>query len=228
MSLQLLISKKSNSSMIAGVDLGEIHSIAATTTAKEAILITGRKARSIHRFRNKKVAEIQKLQSKCTKGSKQWKKYQRAKQYVLAKSERQLTDVLHKTTKQFVQWCLEQAVKEVVVGEVEGVQRNTRKKKRKIVTQKLSNWSFGKLRKQLAYKLEAHGIRMHAIDERYTSQQCPCCGRRKKTSTRNYSCICGYRAHRDILGSKSILSKYVYGDIRDMGATKTMKYLRIA
>jgi hypothetical protein len=35
---------------------------------------------------------------------------------------------------------------------------------------------------------------------------CPVCGRRKKTSTRNYVCKCGYKEHRDIHGSK----KYIY------------------
>jgi putative transposase len=214
-------------SQVAGVDLGEIHSIAATTTENNSIIITGRKARSIHRLRNKKLAELQKRMSKCQKGSRQWKKYNRAKTYILSKSERQLKDVIHKTTKQFVEWCLENEVKEVVVGQVEGVQRNTKKKKRKTVTQKLSNWSFGKMKKQLGYKLEVHGTGMSTIDESYTSQQCPCCGRRKKTSTRNYSCSCGYNEHRDVHGSKGILSKHLYGDIRFLGETKSMKYLRI-
>ncbi|MDF2714198.1 MAG: transposase, OrfB family protein, partial [Paenibacillus sp.] len=206
-------------SQIAGVDLGEIHSIAATTTTNRSIIITGRKARSIHRLRNKKLAEIQRLMSKCKKGSRQWKRYNQAKRYVLRKSERQLNDVIHKTTKQFVTWCTEQEVKEVVVGQVEGVQRNTKKKKRKTVNQKLSNWSFGKILKQLAYKLEEHGTRLNTIDESYTSQQCPCCGRRKKTSARIYTCSCSYEEHRDIHGSKGILSKYVYGDIRYAGQT---------
>ncbi len=213
---------------VAGVDLGEIHSIAATTTANKSIIITGRKARSIHRLRNKKLAELQKRMSKCNRGSRQWKKYNRAKTYMLSKSERQLNDVIHKTTKQFVAWCKENEVKEVVVGEVEGVQRNTKKKKRKTVTQKLSNWSFGKIQKQLGYKLEEQGTNVRTVDESYTSQQCPCCGRRKKTSTRNYKCVCGYEEHRDIHGSKGILSKHLHGDIRYMGETKTIKYLRIA
>jgi len=213
---------------VAGVDLGEIHSITATTTTNNAIIITGRKARSIHRLRNKKLAEIQRLMSQCTKGSRQWKKYHKAKQYILSKSERQLNDVIHKTTRQFVQWYVEQRIKEVVVGEVEGVQRHTKRKKRKSVTQKLSNWSFGKIRKQLAYKLEEHGTSVKSIDESYTSQQCPCCGRRKKSSTRRYRCSCGYEEHRDVHGSKNILSKHVHGDIRYVGETKTIKYLRIA
>ena len=222
------VAEENNGTEVAGVDLGEIHTIAATTTTNQAIIITGRKARSIHRFRNKKLAEIQKLQSKCTKGSKQWKKYQAAKKYILGKCDRQLNDVIHKTTKQFVQWCREQRVKEVVVEKVEGVQRHTRRKRRKTVTQKLSNWSFGKIRKQLAYKLEASGTSMQLIDESYTSQQCPCCGRRKKTSTRNDVIICGYKEHRDVHGSKGILSKHLYDKIQYLGKTEAIKYLRIA
>ncbi|WP_025693115.1 RNA-guided endonuclease InsQ/TnpB family protein [Paenibacillus zanthoxyli] len=212
----------------AGVDLGEIHSITATTTENKSIIITGRKVRSIHRLRNKKLAEIQKFMSKCEKGSRKWKKYNRAKKYILSKSERQLNDAIHKTTRQFVEWCRENEVKEAVVGQVEGVQRNTKKKKRKIINQKLSNWSFGKIQKQLRYKLEAQGIIIKMIDESYTSGQCPCCGIRKKTSTRNYNCSCGYTEHRDVHGSRGILSKYLHGHIRYMGETKEIKYLRIA
>lgn len=213
---------------LAGVDLGEIHSITATTTENKAVIITGRKVRSIHRLRNKKLAEIQKLMSKCKKGSRQWKKYNQAKRYILSKSERQMKDAIHKTTKNFVEWCVKNSIKEVVIGKVEGVQRNTKKKRRKIVSQKLSNWSFGKIQKQLEYKLEEHGTSVKTVNESYTSQQCPCCDRRKKTSTRNYKCSCGYEEHRDVHGSKGILSKYLHGDIRYLGETKELKYLRIA
>jgi putative transposase len=66
------------------VDLGEIHSIASYCDNGEAIIITGRKQRSIHRLRNKKLAELQKLMSK---------------------SDNQLRDCAHKISKQFVDWC---------------------------------------------------------------------------------------------------------------------------
>ena len=154
-----------------GVDLGEVHTIGAFCENGQALLITGRKIRSLHRLRDKKLAEIQQRQSKCQKGSRRWKKYKRAKQYALSKSERQLRDALHKTTKQFVDWCLKQSVSDVYIGNVEGVQRNTRKKKRtsRKQAQRLSNWSFGKVKKHLAYKLAQHGIRLHEIEESYTS-----------------------------------------------------------
>ena len=66
------------------------------------------------------------------------------------------------------------------------------------------------------------------IDESYTSQTCPVCSRRKKVSTRNYKCSCGYKAHRDIHGARNILSKHLYKDIKYIGDIKETKYLRIA
>jgi len=217
-----------NYTNLAGVDLGEIHSIASYSESGNSIIITGRKAKSIKRLRNKKLAELQRKMSKCKKGSRKWKKYNKAKQYILSKSNAQLKDILHKTTKQFVDWCIENEVKQVVVGNVEGVQRKTKKKKKATTNQKLSQWQFGLLYKYLEYKLKTKGIGITKISEEYTTQTCPVCGRRKKPSTRNYVCKCGYKEHRDIHGSKNILSKYKYGTIQYIGETKDIKYLRIA
>ncbi len=134
------------------------------------------------------------------------------KRYVLSKSEAQLKDALHKTTKQFVEWCLKHEVSHVVMGDVEGVQRNTKKKRKKKTNQKLSNWSFGKLYALLEYKLKAKGITIEKVDESYTSQTCPVCGNRKKSNNRNYRCKCGYKEHRDIHGARNILTKTLYGE----------------
>ena len=211
-----------------GVDLGEIHAMAAYCQSGEALILTGRKMRSIHRLRNKKIGELQTLMARCKKNSRQWKKYNRAKRYILSKSDAQLKDTLHKTTKQFASWCTRNDVSEVALGKVEGVQRNTKGKKRKKTNQKLSNWSFGKLKQFLNYKLEAEGIRLLEIDESYTSQTCPACDRRKKPSNRNYRCKCGYTAHRDVHGARNILSKHLTGKIVYIGDIQETKYLRIA
>jgi putative transposase len=196
----------------------------------QALLITGRKIRSLHRLRNKKLAEIQRRQSKCQKGSRQWKKYERAKRYVLSKSERQLRDALHKTTKQFVDWCLKQSTSNVYIGNIEGVQRNTRKKKRTSCkqAQKLSNWSFGKVKQYLTYKLAQHGIRMHEIEESYTSQTCPVCQKRKKVSSRQFVCRCGYEEHRDVHGARNILSKALHDTFIHWNVKTKLTYLPIA
>ncbi|USK68610.1 RNA-guided endonuclease InsQ/TnpB family protein [Peribacillus asahii] len=197
----------------ASIDPGEIHTIVGVTENGDGIVITGRYMRSVHRLRNKKVKELQERMSRCKKGSRQWRKYNRAKKFALSKSEAQLQDALHKTTKQFVDWCLEHDVSHVVMGDVEGVQRNTRKKRKKKTNQKVSNWSFGKLYSLLEYKLKAKGIAIEKVNERYTSQTCPVCGNRKKSNTRNYTCTCGYQEHRDLHGARNILTKTLYGEM---------------
>ena len=93
---------------------------------------------------------------------------------------------------------------------MEGVQRNTAKRKKNpkrkrrtaLVSQKLSQWQFGKLNDYLAYKLKAEGISLSKINEAHTSQTCPVCGKRRKVSARVYRCSCGYEEHRDIHGAK--------------------------
>lgn len=210
------------------VDMGEIHSIASFCENGNSILLSGRKLRSVHRLRNKKVKELQKLQSKCQKGSRRWKKYQRAKRYILSKSDHQLQDALHKTTRAFVDWCVEQGISDVYVGNPEGVQRNTKKKKRKTTNQKLSNWSFGKLKGYIQYKAEAKGMNVSFVNEAYSSQTCPVCKRRKKVSTRNYCCHCGYISHRDIHGAKNILSEALRGSFEPWEIAYIPKYLRPA
>lgn len=50
--------KSYTSQSSAAIDFGEIHSIAALKEQGEAILMTGRKVRSLHRLRNKKIAKL--------------------------------------------------------------------------------------------------------------------------------------------------------------------------
>lgn len=217
---------------VAAIDQGEIHAIASVCENGNSIIITGRKLRSIHRLRNKKLAELQRLMSRCKKGSRQWKRYNRAKQYVLSKSEAQLKDGLHKITKNFVDWCIKNQVKEVVIGKLDGIQRNTGKRAKgkrrtKLHNQRMSQWAFGKIRKYLDYKLSVHGIIVTEGDESFTTQTCPVCGKRKKCSSRIYACSCGYSRHRDVHGSSNFLSKHLHGCFRYI-EVKSPRYLRIA
>lgn len=226
----------------AGVDLGEIHSIAACSTNGNSVIITGRKLRSIHRLRNKQLRSISKAQAKCTKGSRRWKKLQRKKQYVLSKSKHQVAYKTHEITKNFVDWCVENKIGKVYCGDPEGCQRNTsgRKKKNRTenkkkirkrkVAQKLSNWNFGKIKDYLKYKLSNVGIEFEVISEAYSSQTCPVCGQRHKPSGRNYRCKCGYKAHRDVHGAHNILSLGLNGHFEKVCDFEKQKpkYLRLA
>ena len=87
---------------------------------------------------------------------------------------------------QFVEWCLQQEVSHVVMGECRRCSTKYKKEKKEgEQIRKLSNWSFGKLYSLLEYKLKAKGITIEKVDESYTSQTCPVCGNRKKSKGRN-------------------------------------------
>ena len=228
---------------LVGVDLGEIHSITACSSTGESVIVTGRKLRSVHRLRNKLMSRLTKAQSKCTKGSRRWKKLQRKKRFILSKSKHQVESKTHEITKNFVDWCVKNGVRKVFCGDPEGVQRGTsgRKKKnrstakgrkkirKRKVSQKLSNWNFGVVKKYLRYKLQARGIEFEVIGEAYTSQTCPNCGQRHKPSNRNYRCFCGYEAHRDVVGAHNILALGKLGRFEKICdfETRRPKYLRL-
>ena len=206
-----------------GVDLGEIHSIAAFESGGKALIITGRLLRSIKQYQLKKLAQFSQKLSKCKKDSRRYKKLRRAKRRMLQKTNARIRDLNHKITRSLVTWAVENEVGKVYVGNPEGVERQRR---RKIVSQKLSRWNFGKHMEYLTYKLALVGIELEKIGETYSTQTCPQCGRCHKCSNRNYRCSCGYEAHRDIHGARNILSLGLSGRICITTPIKETKYLR--
>ena len=213
------------SDVTCGIDLGEIHSIAGFESDGKAIIITGRLLRSVKQYQLKKLAEFDKKLSKCKANSRRTKKLRRAKRRMLQKTNARIQDLNHKITRSFVTWAIENKVSKVYVGNPEGVQR---KKRRRVVSQKLSRWNFGKHMEYLSYKLSAVGISIEKISEAYSTQTCPQCGRRHKCSSRNYRCTCGYTAHRDIHGARNILSLGLNGRICITTPINSTKYLRTA
>ena len=213
------------SDVTCGIDLGEIHSIAAFESGGNAIIITGRLLRSVKQYQQKKLAEFDKKLSKCKANSRRTKKLRRAKRRMLQKMNARIRDLNHKITRSFVTWAVENKVAKVYVGNPEGVQR---KKRRRVVNQKLSRWNFGKHLEYLTYKLSAVGIVLEKISEAYSTQTCPVCGRRHKCNNRNYRCSCGYTAHRDVHGARNILSLGLKGRISITTPIKDRKYLRTA
>ena len=164
--------------------------------------------------------------SRCKKYSRRWLRLRKTKRKLLNKTNNQIRDCNHKITRVFVNWAVAYNISKMYVGDVESVERNTRKKKHKHTRQKLSRWNFGKHLEYLKYKLEAIGIELVKISEVYSTQACPHCGRRRKCNSRNYSCQCGYKAHRDIHGARNILSLAKYGRFEIETLIKEETYLQ--
>lgn len=211
----------------ASIDLGEIHSITSIDNNQNAIIITGRKIRETKQLRNKHLARLNSKLSKCTKGSKQYKKYTKAIQKLKYKTDNKLRDTVHKVTKLYLDYCLQNNISTVYYGDLDNCTRNTKQQNRgnSFVRQKLSQWNYGQIIQQLENKLSRYGIKLVKVKEYYTSKKCPVCKELNKPNGRNYECKCGYVMHRDINGAINILNDNSQYKI---DRYSNLKYLRIA
>jgi len=83
---------------VIGIDLG-VNTLLAATDGQQAVLVSGRAAKATVQWRNKRLASCSQAQRTKTKGSRQWKRLQRRKAKMLAKTHRHLRDLLHKATR---------------------------------------------------------------------------------------------------------------------------------
>jgi len=126
----------------------------------------------------------------------------------------------------YLDYCIKNNISKIYYGDLDSCIRNTKKEKRgsKFVHQKLSQWNYGFLIKELMNKLTRYGIELIKVKEYYTSKKCPICGQLNKPEGRNYTCDCGYVMHRDINGAINILNDNSSFKIHKYNS---LKYLRI-
>ena len=186
-------------SVHATVDLGEIHLAALTTDTGKAMIVTGRGIRSLKRQRTMRLRKITKKQSHCQKYSRRWKKLQRAKNKASKRSERRIRDLRHKATRQVIDFCVENQVGSLFIGNPHGVRNPDNGRYH---NQRMALWEYGKDIDYLTHKAKAAHISCFTGSERGTSSQCPCCGHKHKPKGRTWACrVCGFTGHRDLVGS---------------------------
>jgi len=203
-------------------DLGEIHPI-TLTDGHTATVISARALRAVRQRTNKRLAEIQAVQSRRTKASCQWRKLQRRKNRFLAQQARRVRDIEHKVSRAAVDIAIAQQVGTLALGDVREVADGKRLNSKS--QQKVANWSHGRLRQYITYKAKSVGILVELVDEHYTSQTCPSCGARHKPKGRRYRCpACGFVAHRDVVGAANILSRHTTGELSRVFPPEREKY----
>ena len=197
---------KADRGSVVAVDLGEIHPIVSFEGLTSEIY-NGRYLRSIVQYREKFKATINHLLSRCKRGSRRWKKLKHAKNRTLNNLRNLIRDVRHKITSRFVSACKAKKAETIVIGDIKHIRQSIDYGPK--ANQKLHQWSFGEFTRMITYKAKAVGIKVDSQDERYTSQTCPSCGHRKKSSKRTYKCSkCQWTGHRDVVGASNILTKY--------------------
>jgi putative transposase len=186
----------------ATVDLGEIHQAAVTTSTGKALMVTGRGMRTIKRQHNKMLGQFSRLQTRCQQGSKRWRRLQYTKARETGKKERRVRDLRHKGTREAIDFCQQEGVQTLYVGDPHGVRKENRGRHH---NQRMSQWEYGKDKQYLQEKCDKVGIVCFSGSERGTSSRCPRCGWKKKPRGRNWTCRrCGFVGHRDIVGSMNM------------------------
>jgi putative transposase len=168
----------------------------------QGLIVTGRGIRSLKRQHNMTLGRLARLQSRCQKGSKRWRRLQYARARASSKSKRRVRDLRHKGTRQVVDFCRAAGVQTLYVGDPHGV-RNENKGRHH--NQRMSQWEYGKDKQYLQEKCAQVGIVCFSGSERGTSSHCPRCDWKKKPTGRNWTCQrCGFVGHRDIVGSMNM------------------------
>ena len=191
---------------ISGCDLGEIHPM-VFSDGHHTDILNGRLLRSKRQYQNKLKAKLSNLIDTKKKGSKSRKKLIKTKQTQLAKLRNQIKDIEHKLTSKAVSMLQKRGIQTLVIGDVRDIRKSIEFGKK--ANQKLHQWSFGSIREKLEYKCVKVGINVKLINEAYTSQICPACGKRHKPKNREYKCKCGFQFHWDGVGCYNIRAKYL-------------------
>lgn len=146
------------------IDLG-VNNFASivTNTSNKAVLIDGKKLKSVNQYYNKKKAKVQ-SQLKKTNG----KENSRRLMNLTRKRNNKVKDYLHKASKEIVGMCLEDNITTLIVGHNDGWKQEVNMSKRN--NQNFVSIPFETFISMLRYKSERQGLRFVEINESHTSK----------------------------------------------------------
>jgi len=190
----------------AGIDLGVNNLMAVYVENGESFLVNGRPLKSIDFYWRRKIAEYQsKLNKSGAKaGRKLRKMHERAKL--------QAKHYINTAVRQTVKKLCDLGVSRIVVGYPKGIARNSDKgSKQNFILSHV--WRFNYVIRRLTEVAEEYGIQVALVDEAFTSQTCPVCGKPHKGArfVRGlYLCpATGFVFNADLVGAFNILKKVV-------------------
>lgn len=141
------------------------------------------------------------------------KKLQKAKhidvvKHINDKEQRIMRDIDHKISHDIIKTAIAHNVKVIKLECLANI-RSTARTSRKN-NHSLHNWTFYRLALFIEYKAKLAGIAVEYVNPAYTSQTCPVCGHIHHANDRNYTCMCGFHIHRDVLGAMNICNSTKY------------------
>jgi IS605 OrfB family transposase len=141
---------------VAGIDLGEVHLAAVTTTRRHALVVSGRQVRSCKHWRNQVHRVLQEQLRSCQVGSRRTKRLLKRKAQVSAKRYCQHHEMLHQAARTVVTFCQVEGVTYIAVGDVRDIQTGV--SLGHVSNQKISQWPHGQFARDVREKAARVGI----------------------------------------------------------------------
>ena len=145
-----------------GIDIGVDNLASCITTIGTSFIMDGRKLTSINQGWNKAKARLQSITDK--QGRKQTDKIFR----ITEKRNNQVKDILRKTARYIINYCIDNHIGTVVAGYNTDFKRNVNMGR--VNNQSFVNVSLSDLRRQLNCLCERYGIKYVEQEESYTSK----------------------------------------------------------
>lgn len=198
------------------IDQGVHNLMTCYSSTTGETFIAGRKYLSIDHWYRKEIARVQSQWAKTQ--SRAGIRYPKQSKHVSRLYERKnnaLKDYLHKLTREIVNYCIDNEIHTVVIGDLTGIRKNADIHNDK-VSQELHALPYKKIRDMLAYKLAMAGIRLVLQKESYSSQTSPLQPVVNKKHTtpekrvvRGLYVDGGYSWNADAVGAYNILRLYL-------------------
>ena len=181
------------------IDLGVNNFATCATSTGESFIIDGRKIKSINQWYNKENARLSSIKDLqgiegCTK-----------RQYLLArKRNRRIDDLIYKSAKYIISYCINNYIGNLVVGYNDGFQDKVNMGK--VNNQKFAMLPYGQFKSRLEYLCSKYGIKFTTQEESYTSKasfwdrdEIP----KWNPLNPKQGCFSGSRIHRGLYKTKS-------------------------
>ncbi|QSQ08808.1 hypothetical protein H0A61_01153 [Koleobacter methoxysyntrophicus] len=179
----------------AAVDLGETILMACVFDDGTIMFYSGRLVKAVRRY-------WQKVRASLKQNSRRWKE-------TAHREKKQVEHLLHVTTSHFIAECVRRGVKEIVVGNLNGIRESVDYGDR--LNQRLHVWPYRKVVNMLKYKGALVEILVRDdVDEKSTSITCHACGKVMASNRRHrglYACSCGWKAQADVNGALNIYER---------------------
>ncbi len=193
----------------AALDIGANNLVACTTTTGEQYLYEGREL--FQRFRET-TREIARLQSKLEDGRYSSERIRR----LYRKRTRRRDHAQEALCRDLLGRLYAEGVDTVYIGGLTDVLETHWSVETNAKTHNF--WAFKQFTERLVCTAEEYGISVEVRSEAWTSQECPQCGGKDRTTRHQdtLTCPCGFEGHADLTASETFLERQTEKAVRPM------------